>query len=193
MESENSSYDFNTAGPQRSFDVIPDGTIVPVELTVRPGNAGEDGMLRRSKDGRSLALDCEFTVTEGEHFKRKFWMLFTLEGATSGHAEAGEISRGKLRAILESARGVRSDDKSEMATKARIAKFSEFNGLRFLVRVGVEPAQNGYKAKNTLAEVITPDKQVWRQLEQVLRAATPPAAPSAATAPAAIAKPEWAK
>ena len=76
-------------------------------------------MLRRSKDGRSVGLDCEFTVTDGEHFKRKFWVLFTLEGATVKHAEAGDISRGKLRAILESAHGIRPDDLSEAAFEAR--------------------------------------------------------------------------
>lgn len=63
--------DFNDAGPQRSFDLIPDNTIVTVELTIRPGGAGEGGWLRRSKDGRSEALDCEFTVIEGEYAKRK--------------------------------------------------------------------------------------------------------------------------
>ena len=178
--------DFNDAGPQRSFDVIPDGTIVPVELTVRPGNAGEGGMLRRSKDGRSCQLDCEFTITEGEYFKRKFWALLTLEGTTSGHAEAADISRRILRAILESARGIRHDDQSEAAKKARIAEYADFNGLRFLVRVGVEPASNGYKAKNTLDKVITPDEVAWRKLEQPPRTAASPAA-------VAISKPKWAQ
>ena len=35
--------DFNETGPQRSMEPIPDGTVVPVELTVRPGNAGDGG------------------------------------------------------------------------------------------------------------------------------------------------------
>ena len=54
--------DFNNAGPQRSFDVIPSGTIATLHLTVRPGNAGENGWLRRSKAGDSEALDCEFAL-----------------------------------------------------------------------------------------------------------------------------------
>ena len=186
--------DFNDAGPQRSFEVIPDGTIVPVQLTVRPGNAGENGMLRRSKDHRSEALDCEFTVTEGEYVKRKFWALLTLEGTTSGHAEAGDISRRILRAILESARGIRPDDQSEAAKKARVAEYAEFDGLRFLVRVGVEPARDGYKAKNTVAEVITPDRMTWRAVEQVPKAAaTATPTSNAAAAPVVITRPEWAR
>jgi hypothetical protein len=188
--------DFNNAGPQRSLEPIPDGTIVLVELTVRPGNAGEGGWLRRSKDGRSEALDCEFTVTEGEYVKRKFWSLLTIRGATEGHAEAGGISASKLRAMLESARNIRPDDQSETAKKARVADYGDFDGLRFLVRVGVEPARDGYKAKNTLDEVITPDKVAWRAIEQVPKTRTAPTATptsNAAAAPVAIAKPEWAK
>jgi len=30
--------DFNTAGEQRSFDVIPAGTIVTLQLNIRPGS-----------------------------------------------------------------------------------------------------------------------------------------------------------
>jgi len=65
------SFDFNEAGPQRSFDLIPD-TIATLHLTIKPGHAGEAGWLRRSKDGGSEALDCEFTVVDGEFAKRKF-------------------------------------------------------------------------------------------------------------------------
>ena len=70
--------DFNNAGPQRTFDVIPAGTIATLHLTVRTGGAGEGGWLRRSKDGESEGLDCEFTVVDGPCAKRKFWSLFTL-------------------------------------------------------------------------------------------------------------------
>jgi hypothetical protein len=109
--------DFNDAGPQRSFDVIPDGTIATVRMKIRPGGAGEGGWLRRSNDGKSEALDCEFVVLDGEFAKskRKFWGLFTVKGETEGHAEAGRISNERLRAILESARGIRPDDQSDAA------------------------------------------------------------------------------
>ena len=42
--------DFNDASPQCSFELIPAGTVVELNLKVRPGNAGDDGWLRRSKD-----------------------------------------------------------------------------------------------------------------------------------------------
>jgi hypothetical protein len=92
-------FDFNDAGEQRSVDVIPSGTICSVQLTVRPGGGGDDGWLRRSKDGASEALDCEFTVIDGEFAKKKVWQLYTVRGTTPGHAEASEISRKALRCL----------------------------------------------------------------------------------------------
>lgn len=99
--SESNFFDFNDAGEQRSVDVIPANTICGVQLTVRPGGAGDDGWLRRSKkDGASEALDCEFTVIDGEYAKRKIWALYTVHGTTPGHAEAAEISRKSLCAMV---------------------------------------------------------------------------------------------
>jgi hypothetical protein len=85
--------DFNDAGPQRAFDVIPAGTVATLLVTVRPSNAGEGSLLRPSKDGNSAALDCEFTVVNGPFAGRKFWSLFTLEGTTPNHETAATISR----------------------------------------------------------------------------------------------------
>ena len=78
------SYDFNDADTQRKFAVIPAGTIATVRMTVRPGSAGEGGWLRRSNDGNSEALDCEFVVLDGPFGKRKLWSLFTVAGSTQG-------------------------------------------------------------------------------------------------------------
>jgi hypothetical protein len=178
--------DYNDAGNQRTFELIPDRTVVPVQLTVRPGNVGEGGWLSRSKDGHSEGLDCEFTVTDGDYAKRKFWTRFTVDGTTPGHTEAADISRRTLRAILESARGIRPDDQSEDAKKARVAVYGDFNGLRFLVRVGVQPPRDGYPAKNILREVITPDRREWTAIDQGSKPAVP-------TVPAASPKPEWAQ
>ena len=188
------NHNFNDAEPQRSFDVIPDGTIATVRMTVRPGGVGDDGWLRRSKDGNSEALDCEFVVLDGPSAERKFWELFTVDGTTPGHAEAAKISAGNLRAILESARGIRPDDKSDIAKQARcIQSYGDLNGLSFIVRIGVEPPQNGYKAKNRLDHVVTPDEKAWKPVTQE-PAAAPSAAPAKpASTPAKINRPAWSK
>jgi hypothetical protein len=183
------SYDFNDADTQRNFDVIPHGTIATVRMTVRPGSAGEGGWLRRSKDGGSEALDCEFVVLDGPFAKRKFWTLFTIAGTTPGHGEAANISAGKLRAMLESARGIKPDDTSDAAKQARrIGSYGDLNGLSFIARVGVEPPQNGYKAKNRLDHVVTPDEKAWHPVTQ--EPVATPAKP--ASSPAKIERPQWA-
>jgi hypothetical protein len=110
----------------------------------------------------------------------------------------GEINRSVMRAILESARGIRPDDKSDEAKKAReVAGYGDFNGLRFIGRIGVESPQNGYAAKNKLVEAITPDRRDWHHVEQITKqpdAAFTTTAPAASTsAPVKIERPEWAK
>jgi hypothetical protein len=188
--------DFNTAGEQRSFEVIPNGAICTLQMTVRPGAAGDGGWLRRSKEGGSEGLDVEFVVVDGEYAKRKLWQLFTLEGTTPGHAEAGKISRNTLRAILESARGIQPKDTSEAAQAARkTAGWGDFMNMRFVAKIGVRPAKDGFAAKNTITEVITPDRRCWKQPEQLPAQATNGGAAPAPTAqPAnAIDRPQWAK
>jgi hypothetical protein len=188
-------FDFNDAGKQQSFDVIPDNTIVAVCLTVRPGGAGPDGWLKRADTDKGISegLDCMHTVIEGDHAKRKFFGSLTLSGTAPTHAEAGRISKTTLAAMLESARGIKPDDTSDAARKARqVTGYQDFDGLRFLVRVGVRPPQNGYAAKNFVKEIITPDRKEWRQIEQA-QAAPRTALSAQPPAPGSITRPDWAK
>jgi hypothetical protein len=183
---------FNEAGEQRSFDLVPDRTIVAVQMRIRPGGAGEDGMLRRSKAGTSEALDVEFTVLDGPFAKRKFWEALLVSGTTQGHQSAADITRRKLRAIIESARGIMPNDQREAAVQARnLSSYTDLDGLCFLVRVGVEPARGEYKAKNVLKEIVTPNKTEWKQLEQV-KLETPPAAAVTTATETAVPRPAWA-
>jgi hypothetical protein len=187
--------DFNSASPQREGgELIPDGTVAVCHLTVRPGGTGDGGWLKRSKEGGSAGLDCEFTIVEGLHAKRKFWKLYTVEGTTEGHAKAADISAQQLRAIFESARGIHPLDESDEARAARNLKlnggWAAMDGLRFIGKVGIEKGTGGYKDKNTLAYVVTPDKKDWRKVEQVASTPAPIAVPQQAAAPAG--KPSWA-
>lgn len=188
--------DFNDADSQRSTDLIPDGTLVTVHMTVRPGNAGQDGWLKRSKSGESEALDCEFVVLEGPYAKRKFWTLMTMNGTTEGQQKAAEISRARLRAILEAVRGIKPSDESPQATEARrISSLGDFDGMRFMCKVRIEKGGEGYKDRNAIGDVITPDRQAWQRTEQLPRQASLPNAAVAAQANAAQAaqgKPSWA-
>jgi hypothetical protein len=161
-------------------------------MMIERGGAGDDGWLTRSKDGASENLNATFIVCEGPFATKKFTQRFTLSGPTEGHETAKGITRNTMRAILESARGIKPNDKSESATAARRASsWAEFNNLRFIAKVGVEPASNGYSAKNKLETVITAELKDWKKVEQIQTAASPGAtAPSPA---GTIALPDWAK
>ena len=191
--------DFNDAiGKQRSTDLIPNGTIAVVQIKIRRGNAGSDGMLKRSKNGDSEGLDCELNVIGGEHHGRRFWEWITVAGVTEGQAQAAEFSRAKLCAILESARGIKPNDLSEAANRARqTSGYADFNGLFFIAKIGIERGQprsdgNGnFPDKNKLLEAITPDRQDWQPVEQV--APKQPSGGAAASVPNAVAKSETVK
>jgi hypothetical protein len=195
----NTNFDFNNDNEQRSFDVIPPNTIVVLQMTIRPGGAGDDGWLKRTTTdkGDSEYLDCEFTVVSPEQYaKKKLWQPYTIRGTTDGHAEAGRISRETLKAILESACGIKPDDKSEAAQNGRkVSSWADFDQLRFVARLGVRPPRDGYAAKNTILQVITPNLQDWQKHkpEQISIKASNPAAPAAATTtpPGAIGRPLW--
>jgi hypothetical protein len=197
MANSGFDFDFNKDGEQKTFDVIPDGTVLTVQMSVRPGGAGTDGWLTRAKDGNSEHLNCEFLVVDGTFARRKFWNRYTVIGGN--HEQAIEISRKALKAMLESARGIRPSDESEAAKLARQTKgWGDFDQLRFVVRVGVEAARGDFPAKNTIREVITPERQAWTKPEQIDRDLTgKPAAGVAASAPASapantITRPQWA-
>jgi hypothetical protein len=187
--------DYNDAGEQKNFDVIPAGTIATVQMKLRRGGAGEGGWLKRSKDGNSEALDPEFLVLDGPFARRKFWTLMTVQGTTAGHAEAGAITASRIRAILESARGVRPDDKSDAAKQARrIDTYGDLDALAFVAKIGVEAARDNYQAKNVLLAAVTPDMRDWHPVEQAAKAPSSAggSGPAPAAIPAKIERPKWA-
>jgi hypothetical protein len=194
-------YDYTDAPPPQS-ELIPQGTIATVVLHIRAGSVGEDGMLKRSKDGGCEMLDCEFVVADGQHKGRKFWERWIVEGTTSGHAKSIEINRSTLKAILDSALGLKPDDISPQARAARTVSLKQFEGMTFIARIGVEQGSlkndgSGEKwpDKNILAGVITPDKKDWHPVEQPPPfnggGGAPAAAPPSSSAPP-VARPGWA-
>jgi hypothetical protein len=152
-----STLDFNNAAAQSSTELIPDGTIAPVIMGLRAGNAGDDGWLAISKSSGALMLDCEFVIESGPFAKRKFWGYMSLS------EKAAPITGSTVRAILESAFGVRPDDLSEKAQAARkISDWSALNGIRFVAKIGVEKGTGDYSDKNKLRQVITPDHKEYQ-------------------------------
>ena len=190
--------DFNNAPEQRESGLIAEDTIATVHITVRPGGEGDGGWLKRSKNGDSAALDLEFTVVDGVFAKRKFWTLFTVQGETEGHGKAADISASRLRGILESARGIKPTDTGpEAIAGRRVDSWGEFDGLRCIVKIGVEKGKDGFKDKNFFDIAITPDKQQWHRVEQTKQQAlplqaSPPAQSNQQAGGTGSKKPAWA-
>ena len=182
--------DFNNE-EQQIFDLIPNGAIVPVVMTIRPGSAGDGGWFTQSKTSDALMLDCEFTVSAGPFARRKFWQNMTLFGGKTdegGNSIAGKISRATLRAILESARGIMPSDFSENAKKGRqVSGPGDFNGMEFICKIGIQKGQNGYSDKNQISVVITPDKKEYTEIK-----AGHFDQPAATSSPASTTAPSWA-
>src|SRR5262245_6921314 len=194
-------YDYSDAPPPQ-FEVIPHGTTATFVLHIRAGNVGEDGTLTRSKDGGCEMLVSELSIADGPYKGRKLFERWILAGTTDGHAKSADINRSTLKAILDSALGLKPDDLSPQARAARTVSLKQFEGMSFC-RIGIEkggPRNDGsgenWPDKNILAGVITPDKKDWKPVEQPPpfngggSGAQAAAAPSSATPP--IARPGWA-
>jgi len=112
-------FDYSDPPPSKFEPKIPEGTKTTVVIHVKQGGVGEDQMLTRSKDGGCEMLAVVFTVADGAYKGEKFPENWVLEGTTDGHAKAGEITRRKLKAILDSAFGLDPNDKSPEARARR--------------------------------------------------------------------------
>jgi hypothetical protein len=188
-----------TDAPPPSLDLIPDGTIATASIHIRAGNVGEDGLLKRSREGDCEMLDLEFTVLDGTYKGRKFWHNLLLAGTTDGQKKMAAGNLGVLKAILDSALGLMPKDDSAEARAARTVSLRQFEGMNFIAKIGQEkggPKKDGgtYPDKNVLAGAITKDKSGWHAVEQ-----PPPfnggggAAPSSAAPAAPVERPDWAR
>src|SRR6516162_2978023 len=193
-------YDYTDAPPPRDMELIPHGTIATCVLHILAGGVGEDGMLKRSKAGDAEMLSCEFTLADGPHKGRKCWEYMILSGTTSGHAKSADINRGTLKAILDSALGLKPDDVSPQTRSARTVSLKQFEGMTFIAKIGIEKGgtkndgSGEWPDKNILAGVITPDRKEWRPVEQpppFNGGGSPSAAAPSSSAPP-IERPGWA-
>jgi hypothetical protein len=181
------TFDMNDAEPQKTGDLIPDGSFARIAMTIRPGNADgqseiDKGLLKASNSPGSdvLMLDAEFTVIEGPHVRRKFWQMFTVSGGKvdeNGVSIGWKISKSTFRAMIDSALGLGPDDMSEEAKDKRILRgLADFEGVTFVARIKIEPSSNPqYNDSNKLDRVVLPNEAEWRK---IMDGETVPAAPS---------------
>jgi hypothetical protein len=196
-------YDMNDAEPQKSGELIPDGTFAKVTMIIRPG--GIDGqseidqaLLKAPKDPTSdvRMLDCEFTVSEGPHTRRKFWQMFTVQGGKvdeNGVSIAWKISKSTFRAMIDSALGLDPQDMSEAAKQKRILRgLADLSGIAFTAKIKVEASDDArYGDQNRLDRVVLPTEKEWKL---VMDGKDVPASPSRSrgtAAKTASTQPAW--
>ena len=201
-------FDMNDAEPQKTSELIPDGTFAKVIMTIRPGGIDgeseiDQGLLKAPNNPTSdtRMLDCEFTVMEGPYAKRKFWQMFTVQGGKldeKGQSKGWNISKSTFRAMIDAALGLNPEDMSE-ATKAKrvIQGLKQLDGITFWGRIMVEPASNPqYRDVNRLANVVTPADKEYAVLTRGEQVPPHPVGAKAKTQAAAPAQqsltPAWA-
>ena len=159
---------------RRASELIPDGTFAKVTMTIRPG--GIDGeseidqaLLEAPKDPTSdvRMLDCEFTVLEGPHARRKFWQMFTVQGGKvdeNGVSIAWKISKSSFRAMIDSALGLDPQDMSEAAKQKRVLRgLADLSGITFIAKIKIEPSDDPrYGDQNRLDRVVLPTEKEWK-------------------------------
>ena len=198
------TFDMNDAEPQKTSDLIPDGSFAKITMTIRPGNVDgqseiDQGLLKASNSPGSdvLMLDAEFTVVEGPHAKRKFWQLFTVSGGKldeNGVSIGWKISKSSFRAMIDSALGLDPDDMSEAAKAKRVLRgLADFGGITFVAKIKVEPSTNPqYSDSNRIDKVVLPNEAEWRK---IMDGEAVPAAPGNRARPAqkapAATTPAW--
>jgi len=185
-------------------------------MSIKPGGFDDytqgwtDGYATQSNETGAVYLAAEFVVTAGQYAKRKMWTNIGLHSA-KGPAW-GQMGRGFIRALLNSARNVHPQDNSPQASAARrINGFVDLDGVEFLARVDVEKDGRG-DDRNIVRLAVEPDHKDYAAFMGVPSKVSPgggnSGAPAAATpafagnshipqarpaAPATSGKPSWAQ
>lgn len=202
------SMDFNGAETQdAAFDLIPANTLVKVTLSIRPGGTGPEGWLSQSRTSSALYLNTEAVVLEGPHARRRIYTRIGFKGkSVNERGEDTYANRGRalIRGILESARGIKASDQSEVARTARmIRSLGDLNGLDFVAKVGVEKDRNNPDdaGRNVIKAAIGPEHAQYAAVMGPVPSAgkavsAPPQTPPAQSthqAPSAGGAPFWAR
>ena len=203
--------DFNDAEQQKSFDLIPKGTVARVRMTIKPGGFDDPaqgwagGYATQSFETGSVYLACEYVITDGPFARRKMWSNIGLHSPKG--PSWGNMGRTFVRSALNSARNIRPQDNSPQAAAARrIAGLHELDGLEFIARIDVEKDGRD-ELRNVVKVAVEPDhpdyaRVIGSTLAPAHSTATPSAAQTVAAAPAPAVttqrpavpgKPSWAQ
>lgn len=205
-------FDYNdTEGFRGTGQLIPAGTYARIKMHIRPGDTmgpePSDGLIMKASTRSDVHyLDCEFTIMYGPHSKQKFWENWTIGGGKmddKGSPIGWNITKAKLRSVLDSGLGLDPEDKSDATAAKRHTKgFKDFDGAEFAVRIDVQPGgtneANGakYPDKNNIGSILTiKDKELYTKVmageEVAPMQSTPTVAASGGTPSNVRGTPAW--
>ena len=135
-----------------------------MRLTIRPGGFDDPaqgwtgGYAKRGSTG-AVYLDAEYTVLEGPYAKRKIWSMIGLYSPKG--PDWGNMGRGFVRGVLNSARGLSDKDNTADAQNARrISGLGDLDGLEFVARIDIGKDSNG-EDKNEIRQAVTRDHKEY--------------------------------
>jgi hypothetical protein len=159
-----------TSTPFDPGALIPSGATAPMQIFVKPGGHGENGLLTaaETKKGRSAYLHLEFVVTAGPHKGRKLWKRSTVEG--DDHAAAAAITFDLLGSLARSAyNSAATDTGPEVDARLGAFDYATLNKLRVIGKIGVERGGTNettgekYPDRNTVVSGVSKDAKEWAQ------------------------------
>jgi hypothetical protein len=190
------SIDFNNSENQSNFDLIPNGTLAKVRMSIKPGGYDDQnqgwvgGYATRNEATGSIYLSCEFVILEGEYAKRKVWGILGLH--SNKGPEWGNMGRSFIKAILNSARGFSESDNSPAAQSARkINGIGDLDGIEFVAKITTKKDQNE-ELRNEIRFAITPDNKDYKAIMGSIAVPMAKASVNQSPAPAAN-RPAWAR
>ena len=159
------------------YGLLPAG-VYQLKVEVVSGGRGPDGTLTLAKNGCTMHVQLVYTVNAGDYRNRKIWDYLTVtldehavvldeHGNPLPPLEAAKkldklrtavrMGRSKIKALINSARGLNPDDKSA-ATEARrsIESHDDLNGMIFWADVGVRAGSGGYGPSNFVDYIVQP-------------------------------------
>ena len=146
------------------FELIPDKTIAYAVMQLQGGDTeipefGRGNFFLKSQHSKAKWLPLEFTIIGGDYDGRKVWHRLFVDGDKLNEKNvpvAKDIGLKLMRAIIESARGIDSNDMSpEAQEKRKINGIDDLRGMQLCIKIGIEKGTNGYADKNRLIAPLT--------------------------------------
>jgi hypothetical protein len=158
---------------ERDDDESPiDAGIYRLKAKIIPGGFGEDDLLKLTKRGTLAYLWIKNTVIDGESAGAEIWDMINIERVPTKKEDPAQVAtdertakwgRGRVKRIVASAHAINIETADEETIKRglTIKGWGAIDGMSYWAEVGIEEASGKYKAKNTVARIITPADSDW--------------------------------